>query len=95
MRNFVTLILCLSLLMSCDVDPEAKVTSEQARNHIPESFIDCSGWTTIWVETYKDIGGMRYLFITNYNGGSMQINITKDQLECEYYRKLLNDSNKH
>ncbi len=33
--------------------------------------------------------GMHYGIYSVYNGGAAIVNITKDSLECEYYRKQL------
>jgi hypothetical protein len=38
---------------------------------------------------YIAIDGMKYLITGMYYGGSTVTNITKDSLECAYYRKQL------
>ena len=39
--------------------------------------------------SYETINGMEYMFIHHHNGGWTDINLTKDSLECEYYRSQI------
>jgi hypothetical protein len=85
MKKIILLSLLAIVLSNCEVSvPKVSAYYEMAH------FTDFGSSPYNVYYDYKSIHGMTYLVGSNYNGGLVSINITKDSLECEVLRKRLN-----
>ena len=78
------LLLLILGLSNCDAPPPPS-------NNAPAEncFITTDNSENCFTINYREISGMRYAFILNYEGGSIDLNLTKDSLECALMRKQL------
>lgn len=83
-KRFLILTFCAIVLSNCEISPKkANAYYEMAR-------FGTGGATpnSIYYD-YITLSGMKYVVASSYHGGTVVINLTKDELECEYYRKQL------
>jgi len=83
-KKYIIALVIAVIFSNCEISPR-KAKADNCE-------LNCSSYSMCWVSSYRYESGMKYLFFVNYNGGSIQVNITKDSLECEYYRKQLKTS---
>jgi hypothetical protein len=81
MRKYIILLIIAIIFSNCDIKPRTAKANE--------GNLLCDVSPACVTYRYINIGGMKYLITGIYYGGSTVTNITKDSLECEYYRKQL------
>lgn len=88
--SFLFLLTLVSFSSCCEGDCHSNyVTSENDTAQRQSMLIHDNGDMDVYRSYYKD-GGMTYIYLT-YMGSSEWafINITKDSLECEYYKSMI------
>lgn len=84
-KRLLILTFCAIVLSNCEISPR-KANAYYEMAHF--------GSTTTPHHVYYDyitLSGMKYVIGSSYNAGTVVINLTKDELECEYYRKQLSN----
>ncbi len=82
-KRFLILTFCAIVLSNCEISPR-KANAYYEMVHF--------GSNTTPHHVYYDyatFSGMKDVVASSYDGGTVVINLTKDELECEYYRKQL------
>lgn len=82
MKKFIVLLLCIVVLSNCEISPR-RVEAQDCYTSAHISDNSCSNIS------YHEIDDMKFAIIHTYYGGTESINLTKDSLECEYYRLQL------
>jgi hypothetical protein len=76
----LSFLILLILISSCNISCNS-VSRESSQ-------INNSHMQNLYTDTYS-VNGMTYKVITLFSNGIAVVNITKDSLECEYYKKNL------
>lgn len=92
MKTLITVLLLAITFAGCQTPPAPANPTQNDNPDYTESFLKCSSDDIYWLKTEKQINGMTYIFITNYEGGSIAINLTQDSLNCALLRKNLRNN---
>jgi len=82
MRKYILAFLCAVILSNCEISTRQVNAARSTYEH--RNFVD--GDPSVFYET---INGMEYMFLYTHYGGWTEVNLTKDSLECAYYKKHL------
>lgn len=83
MKKILFLLVCAIILSNCDISPR----KANAYYKLAGFAYEGAGYNVYY--DYATFNNMKYVIGEAFNGGIVIINITKDSLECEYYRKQL------
>lgn len=89
MKKLLGCLLLAIILSNCEIS--VKKTNAQDNNG-PFFLMNADGGGLVNY-IYKDWKGMKYVVISSYNGGTVTINLTKDELEVELLKKQLEKIN--
>lgn len=84
MKKYILLLFCAIILSNCEISPK------KANAYYEMAHFNYSTAPSHVYYNYATFSGMKYIVASTYEAGTVVINLTKDELECEYYRKQLN-----
>ena len=84
-KKYIIALIIAIIFSNCEISPR-KVKASNPSILCVNEFGACVQQKFIMIDN------MKYMITAMYNGGSTVTNITKDSLECEYYRKQLKTS---